>query len=527
MNSRLLGSLCVLVVEVSAILPATALCGCATITLGEPQTERTPTGKTTREMVPTKRYLATVDQDGQKATIKLEHACEVVERKTVKVTTTRERQNDSSTRNWLLAGGGLTLLTAGTVTLVDAQNVYPHDGSSRTYNPVGPSGATAIGVALVAAGAVLTAIPAADAIRASGSETSESIEGEKSVRVVSQGVPCKGKKVSSLAVVGRVPSGDDLDLGAVDVPGGLTLDLESVVLEAWLLRNRGDELELVVNAQKIGSVKLSELRGFYETKRWDAAGAGACAEPSLVNACDGVKGYLDDYPKGARAREARELLDKAEPQIAALKERAAWSAANVEMCRVPTAPTGCKGLESYLAEYPDGPHAEEAKAVLQGSAKAIAKLVAKAEAEEKAERRKAEAAEKAERRKAEAAALAERRKQEAAERAERLKQEAAERRAQAEAAAEQRRQEAEERRAAAAELQECRQQCSDVCTMRRYGGERHGACSRMCVRSQCGTGWSEPAQCRAHCRDGCIVNRARGDRLEACARICVRETCNQ
>lgn len=497
------------------VLVATALCGCATITHGEPETVRSPIG-TTRETVPTKRYVATVDQDARNLAIKLEHACEIVERNTLKVTTTRERQNGSSTRDWLLAGGGLTLLTAGTATLVDAPNVYPHDADSRTYNAVGKSGATAIGAGLLAAGVALTAVPAADAIRSIGSERSESIEAESSFRVISRSVPCKGKKVSNLAVVGRVPSGDNLDLGAIDVPGTLSLELESVVLEAWLLRNRGDELELIINAQKAGSVSLQAFREAYDKKRWDAAEARACAEPEAVNACDGVKAYVDDYPKGERASEARKLLEDALPRLAQLRERAAWNLVTPESCRAPVTETGCRTVEGYLAEYASGAHAEEARAVLNGSAKAIAKLKTKAEADARAAQRKAEAQALAEQRKAEAEALAERRREEAAVR-----------RAQAEAAAEQRRQEAEERRAAAAALRECTTDCRDACVMRRYTGGRLEACARMCVRSDCGTGWSEPAQCRAHCRDGCIVNRQTGDRLQACTLVCSREMCNQ
>jgi hypothetical protein len=388
--------------------------GCATVSLGEPQVERRLTAQSTRQTVPTKRFLSAVEQDGVTATIKVDHACEVVERKTLSVRTHRERRNESAVLDWVLLGGGAVLAAVGAVELADANNVYDTQKDSRAYNPVGPSAARGVGIGLLAAGAALITIPAVDAIRSSGQETTERFEPEKTGRVTST-VACKGIRVDGIALAGRpagiLPasavvhdgSGEEVDLGAVAAPGAVQLDLASSIKEEWLLKHRADALDILIKRQAAGKVDLKPLRSMFDQRRWTSSNYNGCATPTTTNACDAVRGYLADYPDGAHAADARQLLDDASPKLAWLRESAAWQAADAESCRIPTTEYGCKGVESYLNDYPSGTHAQEATSILKGSAKKIATLKAKSGAEARTAQRKAEAAERAQERKRQAA----------------------------------------------------------------------------------------------------------------------------
>lgn len=98
-----------------------------------------------------------------------------------------------------------------------------------------------------------------------------------------------------------------------------------------------------------------------EDGEWYAIRLEQCRVPASLNACDAVRAFLARRPDGAHAQEAKEALKVAQPKLDALqKDEATWTAANPEACRRGDK-DACTHVEIYLAKYPAGLHAAEAR----------------------------------------------------------------------------------------------------------------------------------------------------------------------
>lgn len=106
-----------------------------------------------------------------------------------------------------------------------------------------------------------------------------------------------------------------------------------------------------------------------EEDLWKAANADGCKAGKTATACDGVKAYLDKYPSGKHAAAARQAMQDGEVATKAAQEEDLWKAAAVDQCKKPTKSYDCKGVEDYLAKYPTGGHAAEAKDAMKASEK--------------------------------------------------------------------------------------------------------------------------------------------------------------
>jgi hypothetical protein len=78
--------------------------------------------------------------------------------------------------------------------------------------------------------------------------------------------------------------------------------------------------------------------------------------------------------KQEKAAEAKARADEQERKSARVAEETEWNLARVTGCRLPTALTGCDAVRTFVAKYPEGPHAEEARAALAASVSAMEKL---------------------------------------------------------------------------------------------------------------------------------------------------------
>ncbi|MBC7017904.1 hypothetical protein, partial [Salmonella enterica] len=75
--------------------------------------------------------------------------------------------------DWTLGLGGVALAGAGAATMIDSGNVGTTDQTSKTYNPVGGTGAVAVGAGLIALGAIGGTVAIVDVFRAGGSDESK------------------------------------------------------------------------------------------------------------------------------------------------------------------------------------------------------------------------------------------------------------------------------------------------------------------------------------------------------------------
>lgn len=113
-----------------------------------------------------------------------------------------------------------------------------------------------------------------------------------------------------------------------------------------------------------------------DRKAWSEANADRCREPKAATDCDGVEAYLAQFPEGEHAQEAKQILESVAPILTPLRDEAAWKAANVEDCRTPKSSRACDGVKAYVENHPQGRHADEARRMLRLRRNALAQLAA-------------------------------------------------------------------------------------------------------------------------------------------------------
>lgn len=120
-----------------------------------------------------------------------------------------------------------------------------------------------------------------------------------------------------------------------------------------------------------------------EEDLWKAANVDGCRKPTAQNPCEGVKAYVAKYPAGKYTAEGRQAIQDGQAEAARMAEEDMWKAAAVDQCKKPTKSYDCKAVEDYLAKYPTGGHAADAKATMKSSEKAREDLKKKEEAVKK------------------------------------------------------------------------------------------------------------------------------------------------
>jgi hypothetical protein len=146
-----------------------------------------------------------------------------------------------------------------------------------------------------------------------------------------------------------------------------------------LVTQIGNNGKLVAYADKLkqNAKAVEDKKTRDEDDLWKAANAEGCTNASKQNACDGVKDYIQKYPSGRHTADGRKAIADGEVHIAKVEEENAWKAAVVDQCQKPTKSYDCADVEKYLAKYPTGTHAAEAKEAMKGSEKARESLKAK------------------------------------------------------------------------------------------------------------------------------------------------------
>jgi hypothetical protein len=101
-----------------------------------------------------------------------------------------------------------------------------------------------------------------------------------------------------------------------------------------------------------------------EESVWIGARPLGCRMPATLGACDAVRLYVARYPAGIHADEAKRTLDEAAPRLESLqKDENSWLGAGAATCRLHADPHACDGVDLYLVKYPAGLHADEARSL--------------------------------------------------------------------------------------------------------------------------------------------------------------------
>ncbi len=419
--------------------------GCATIAPKKAAVSDAPLRSAQIEVPRKDGVHATVQQEGTTVRLVASRSCDLVGRSTVLRTTRTEHENKSAGIDWLFAGSGVGFAGAGAVVLVDARGVSDADTSSRKYNPVGPTGATMIGVGGVVVGAGLLTAAIVDVVRAN-KVTVEEQEITSNGQAVKEDISCTKERAAGAVVRGRV-YGSPFDIGKTDAAGKLTVELDAVLDPAldpvWVLRDSPRTAPLLVDGVEVATVDLGALFVVREDRAWQGVvgTVPGCAAPTTTKGCDSLNSFLAKFGSGRHAAEARKAIADGAAAMERLRDEDMWKVrkAYLEACtskKLDSASeidVACSAIEGYVTAFPNGIHVKEAQAALKVGRARSAALQA-------AEERKQKAAEEAERRREKAEEQAEKRREQ---------QEAAKQRAQA-----------------AAQRAKCMDACGRACVLR-------------------------------------------------------------
>jgi hypothetical protein len=302
------GALCLAVVSL----------GCAEMTYGPRKLADETVVSTRHKILPSPTSRATLQQTGTEIRITTTQACDLVEVKEVKRTYEQEKENPALVPELVLLSLGAVPAGIGAAFLVDSQNVYENDRNARLYNASGKSGAVAAGVVFLTWGAVMIAVPLVDLARSGGSKEDEETATENG-QVLRRDIPCEGGVAPAgyRPVMGRILV-DTFHLGNTDPSGVLVADLAQVVPpRIFLSPQPATSMEVLVDNVILGKVSLAGVGEAValdwkkrEAMAWAEVDAIACrSAPPDHPACDEVRSYLQQFPNGPHVQDARRLLD--------------------------------------------------------------------------------------------------------------------------------------------------------------------------------------------------------------------------
>lgn len=391
-----------LVVTLSGSLNA----GCATIGAGRPVHSDVPVGTGEQELP--SGETVDIEQSGTNLTLRSRKLCDVHETREVTRTTTTPRENRSAWVDWTLGVGGVALAGAGAVTLIDSGSVGNSDQTSKSYNPVGSTGAIALGAGLIALGVAGGTIAIVDVVRAGGSDESTarvSLPG----RELRHGVACKTSvPVADVELALHLPRAhgekdDRIALGKTSSGGILRVDLDRALPEDL---GGGAKAHVMREGSEVGTVDLLPVHGAREASAYGRLDKPACASPKKTADCTPLIAFLRRYPKSEHVTEVRQILENAHATLMALEDAEAWAETNADGCARPAgrdivgAENMCDQVQRYVDSFPGGKHVAEAKAAIAKGRPAIkqhyadqARVAREAEAAEK--RREQQEAEQA------------------------------------------------------------------------------------------------------------------------------------
>ena len=405
----------VLVPVAAAGILSAFLGGCGTIEPKTPVITDAPVRTSQGEVVRKEGIHATVAQEGLNLKVVASRSCDLVTRPTILRTTRTAYENKSAGADWLLGFSGVAVAGSGTGVLVDASKVSDTSTSSRSYNPVGPTGATVIGISGIAVGAALVATSVIVLVRAQKVDV-EQQEVTSNGKVLKEGIPCSKERAAGAVVRGKVGE-SPFDLGKTDALGELTVDLDAVLDPAldpvWVLRSSPRIAPLLVDGVEVATVDLGALFVAREDRAWQGAvgTVPGCAAPATTKACDSLNSFLGKFGSGRHAAEARKAIADGAAAMERLADEDRWKGhkADLEACTskkldsVSEIDAACSAIEGYMAAFPSGIHVKEAQPAVKVGRARLAMLRAAEErrqrAEEEAQRRREKAEEEAEARK--------------------------------------------------------------------------------------------------------------------------------
>jgi hypothetical protein len=232
----------------------------------------------------------------------------------VRIVEQREADEDL-TEEFTVLGLATAPLATGIIMLADAPNVYEADRNGASYNPVGPEGAYIGGTVLTAVGGLMALIPIIELFRvaAAGEETETTTTRQGAT--ISANVQCDSENRPIATSVVLLVGSTHLSTPGTDHNGRLELDLARAIPHD--VAKTAVSVQVIVAGRVVGELDIEpildaqeEISREDEAASWQQVDRNRCLTASMddVQACDSVQAFLNRFPEGMHAPEARELL---------------------------------------------------------------------------------------------------------------------------------------------------------------------------------------------------------------------------
>ena len=146
---------------------------------------------------------------------------------------------------------------------------------------------------------------------------------------------------------------------------GLNQSRSVASLAVTKTRNQAQAAATEKTAADNEAKQQAEQKRVEQETAWIDAEPNACKIPATLEACRGVQIYLAKYPDGSHSNKAKRVFDQAQDKMELLqKDENHWQQSGATTCESRANKNACEGVEIYLAKYPVGLHADEAKTLL-------------------------------------------------------------------------------------------------------------------------------------------------------------------
>ena len=287
--------------------------GCDPIRLATVETHDTVISTRT-DIAPGSGIRAEGRVDGSVLHLRTFETCDMVEMNRIRRHEVRSADEDL-TEEAILLGISTIPLTTGIVMLVDAKNVYEDDRHSRLYNPVGPEGAIIGGAVLTGVGGLLAGAVLVQLFRVAAAGEDVDTNVEERGQTVKSNIGCSGEPKQKGAPVTIVAGGNTV--ASLTSYGTLDVDLATVIPRP--VAEREFTGTVMVQGQPVLEFDMKPIRTaqlLHEEERddsvWQQADEKRCRTAPIddTEACRSVEAYLEMFPEGAHAAEARALLSR-------------------------------------------------------------------------------------------------------------------------------------------------------------------------------------------------------------------------